>query len=78
MVETAVLEYPMANKPGPKRDPKPVVKSTTKVNRDILRKANMVAQHRGIDLYDYVESLLAPAVERDYHRMIKSEADEAE
>jgi hypothetical protein len=59
-----------ANAEGSK-SPGPVKKTTTKVDPDVLRKANMVATFRGIDLFDYVHRILGPAVEADYREMIR-------
>ena len=52
----------------------PEKKTTTKVWAELLRKANMVAMHKRIDLFDYVDGILRPAVEADYARMIQSES----
>ena len=49
-------------------------KTTTKVFVSLIRRARMVSDHRGIDLFDYIDSLLSPAVEQDYRRLIESEA----
>jgi len=62
---------PQEGTEGKQAQPK---KTTTKVWAELLRKANMVALHKGIDLFDYVDAILRPAVEADYARMIQAES----
>ncbi len=52
----------------------PPKKTTTKIDPPLLKKARQVAISRGIDLYDYIDAMLRPAVERDYDRWIQEEA----
>jgi hypothetical protein len=52
--------------------------TTTKIRPEILRKANMVAMSRGtsarvVTLFEYLHSILEPAIERDYQAMIDEE-----
>lgn len=46
---------------------------TTKVDKELIRKAKTVASHREIDLFDYLDSVLTPAVEKDYYAIIREE-----
>ena len=39
----------------------------------MLRLANIVAMHKGVDLFDYLDAVLRPVVEEDYQRMLKDE-----
>jgi hypothetical protein len=72
---TAGLKEPnVSKKKRPPEGAGPPAKTTTKVEAGLLRKANIVAIHRGLDLYDYLDGVLRPAVERDYARMIADEA----
>ena len=41
-------------------------KTTTKVSDNLMRQARTVAVQRGIDLYDYIDSILRPVIEEDY------------
>jgi hypothetical protein len=54
----------------------PERKITVKVAEDLHRKMGVLAAHRGIDLYDYHDSILRPVVERDYARMIREESEQ--
>jgi hypothetical protein len=69
MTATATVK-PMAKK-GRGQEPQ---KTTMKVAADVLRKARMVAIHKGEDLFDYTDAILRPRVEADYQRMIRDEA----
>lgn len=48
-------------------------KTSTKVEREILRKARAVADYKRIDLFDYLDSLLRSSVEDDYSEMLREE-----
>lgn len=53
--------------------------TSTKVRAELIRKANMVVLHRkkgshGFTLFDYLDSLIADAIERDYAAMIADES----
>lgn len=61
------------------RKPKPggVPDTTqTKLARDVHRKAKIVATHKGVELYEYLDAILRPVVDRDFLRMIRDEARE--
>ena len=71
--------HPMAKKtPGPGRpgevgagahSDKPV-----KVGGELYRKIKVIAAWRGVELKDYLESLIAEPVERDYADHLREEA----
>lgn len=78
---STVLRSPVAKKntdrteEGKKQFGQPE-KTTTKVSRDLLTRAKAVANHRGLDLFDYLDRLLRPLVEKDYREYIRTEATE--
>lgn len=41
-------------------------KMTTKIEKGLLKKARIVAITRGIDLFEYLDSVLRPTVEKDH------------
>jgi hypothetical protein len=49
-------------------------KTTVKLWEDLARKAKIVAAIRGVDLFDYLDSIIRPVVERDHSQAIKDEA----
>ena len=49
-------------------------KTTTKLDAEVLRKARTVALYRDKELFDYLDAIVRPVVERDYHKMIEEEA----
>jgi hypothetical protein len=51
------------------RAPRPDQRTRTKLSSRLLRKARMVAASRGVDVQDYIEAVLRPVLERDYHGM---------
>ncbi len=55
-------------KPEPAATPEPDVsaQSSTRINREVLRKANIVARVRGVSLYDYLHLIVTPQVENDF------------
>jgi hypothetical protein len=59
--------------PGGEEGP-PGKKTTVKLWDDVARKARIVAAIRGEDLFDYLDSIVRPAVERDHKRALKDEA----
>jgi hypothetical protein len=56
---------------GRKRKPGKVPTATAKVAADLHRKVKMIATHRGVEMFDYLDALLRPAVERDFERMLR-------
>lgn len=46
--------------------------TTTKVRRELLRKAKTVSSHRDIDLFDYLDAILTATVDKDYAKIIKT------
>jgi hypothetical protein len=72
---TQTVREVVGKKPSDDRQPSDAPKvTTTKIKSDLLRKARMVAAHRNIEIAQYVDSILRPAIERDYDEMISSEA----
>lgn len=59
----------------PKQPKKPASdRITVKLDRELMRKANVVAEFKGLDKQDYLEELLRPLIEADYKEFIQSEA----
>ena len=54
------------------KSPRPRV--TTNVDPGILRKAKIVATDRRVEMFDYLDSILRPVIERDYDKFIKDES----
>lgn len=48
--------------------------TTAKVPVDLVRKARVVATIRSMDIQEYIESVLRPAIEADYRKAIQDEA----
>lgn len=64
-------------KPNQEGDAAPVPPSklaTAKVDREVLRRARIVAGARGINLYEYLDAIFRSAVNDDYRRFIREEA----
>lgn len=49
----------------------PLRKTTTKVDAELLRKANSIASIRGIDLYELIDGILRPPIEEEYKRRVR-------
>jgi hypothetical protein len=45
--------------------------TSAKVYSDLMRMANMLAQHKGVTVFDVIDGYLRPAIERDHAKMIK-------
>lgn len=52
--------------------------NTTRIDAEIIRKANVVAAFREISTPDYLATILAPIVERDYKDEIAKRAKGSE
>lgn len=59
--------------PRRKNEKPPRARVTTNVDPAMLRKAKIVAAGRDMEMFDYIHSILFPAVERDYDKFIKDE-----
>lgn len=70
----ATRENPMAKKTG--MSSSEGKKTTVKVWEDIAHKAKIVAAIRGVDLFDYLDSVLRPIIERDHKQDVAKEAKE--
>jgi hypothetical protein len=68
--------YETVANPKPSGRLRPMNRTSTKVPSPLLRKARMIAVARDLKLEDYVETVLRPAIERDYHEMFIDEKDE--
>ena len=67
------LAEPMAKTKRTPDDDKANV-TTTKVDPELLDRARMVAIRRKISLRGYVDGVLRPIVDKDFHDMIRNEA----
>src|SRR4051794_26689375 len=64
---------PMAKK-RPGKDPvSPDEKTTVKMRSELVRRARTVAAYRDIDLFEYLDQLVGPMVDRDYQAIVKAE-----
>lgn len=43
--------------------------AVAKVRKRIISHAKQVAEHRGLELWEYMEGILLPTIEKDYHQM---------
>jgi hypothetical protein len=68
----------MARKNGMGRKKKPgkVATATTKIAADLHRKVKAMCAHRKVDMFDYLDAVLRPVVERDWERLIREERGE--
>jgi len=67
-----VLEPPVAKRgrpPNPPHESPDDAFASTKVRRKFLSMAKKVAEHRGVDLWEYLESILASSIHRDHYQM---------
>lgn len=48
--------------------------TSTRADRELIRKANVVAGSRGKDLFTYLDDILRPVVEADYAKFIRAAA----
>ena len=48
---------------------------TTKLDAEVLRQAKTIDAYRGIDLYDYLHSILADRVAQDFRKIVKADTD---
>jgi hypothetical protein len=62
-------------KPRRKKRPRPEARTSTSVSERLLAKARMIAASKGIDLKDYLESVMRPLIEQDYDRMFHDEPE---
>lgn len=58
---------------GKKATDRPEDKTTTKVATDVLRKLRIVADHRGVDLFDLLDSVLRPVAAKLYEDFLAEE-----
>lgn len=68
------LEKSVGRKPKGEPKPMPDDKKNIKVRAALHRKMSMVAAHRRMELFEYMDRLLTGQVERDFEQMLR-EAD---
>ena len=73
--QTMAKKKPTTDGGGPSGE-QPGKKTTMKVEPGLLRKARMVSLYKDVDLFDYIDGIIRPVVERDYAQMIRREARE--
>ena len=65
------MSQPAASKGGrPRKLNKPKT-VTTKLSADLHKKVRLLVAHRGVEMFDYLDALLRPAIERDYDRVVR-------
>jgi len=67
---TGGREIAMAKKVGRPRKPGGEG-SQVRIDRDLAKMARAVANHRGVQLTEYVSSLIRPAITKDYRRTLQ-------
>jgi len=76
MLATRIREDAMAKKAG--RPKKPGGEgSQVRIDRDLAKMARAVANHRGIQIADYLSGLLRPTITKDYRKMLQDLDNEA-
>lgn len=65
----------MAKKKTPSAQQPADGRVNAKLRASLHRRAKIVATWRGVDLEDYLHSVLAPAVERDFAEMVREDAE---
>lgn len=50
--------------------------ASAKIDAEIIRKARLITDQRGVHMAEYLSQLLRPLVERDYQQFKKQLADE--
>ncbi len=48
----------------------------TKIDRDLIHKAKLIAADRGVPMAGYLSAILRPAVDRDWAKMIRKAGSE--
>lgn len=46
-------------------------KTTTKVDKQLIKMARQVAIERGMELFDYLEGIIRPVIERDHAKWVR-------
>jgi hypothetical protein len=73
---TAALREPQMAKRKASKEGEAPGKTTVKLAEDVARKARIVAAIRGVDLFDYLDSIVRPIIDRDHERAVREEAKE--
>lgn len=62
------------SKKTPAPDPEGgIPKTTTKIRSSTLQKAKALAAIRDLDLFDFLDGLLTPMIEKEYARRVKED-----
>jgi hypothetical protein len=69
---------PDAVEASPRMTPPYLPPGTVRIERGLLRKAKLIADDRGVDLSDYLTTILKPAVARDWAKFAKKMIEEEE
>lgn len=69
-----VLEKSVGRKPKGDSKQRPDDKKNIKVRAALHRKMSMVAAHRGVELFEYMDQLLTAPVDRDFEQMLREAA----
>lgn len=67
----ATMREVLVAKKQPKEAEDAVPKTTTKIRSTTIQKAKALAAIHGQDLYDYLDAVLTPLVEKEYTRRVK-------
>ena len=73
-IHMPTLEKSVGRKPKGERQQPPEDKKNVKVRAALHRRMSMIAAHRRMDLFDYLDQLLTGQVDRDFDQMLR-EAD---
>lgn len=69
-------DLPEGLRPLPRhRAPRPDRHASVKIDKELLRKARVIAAIRGIDLFDYLSAIFRGRVAEDYHRLVREPTD---
>jgi hypothetical protein len=58
---------------GRKKKPGKMPQQTAKIAADLHRKAKALCAHRRAEMFDYLDAILRPVVERDWEEFIREE-----
>ncbi len=62
--------------PGPAAEEQRDGKTTTKVRAALIWKAKTVAAYRHLDLFDYLDQLLTPLIDREFSETVRDRKGE--
>lgn len=67
----SVLDQNMAKKKAGDEQPPKKNPTTTKIDAELLRQAKTVAAFRGIDLFEYLDTIIRAQVGADYRQVVR-------